>query len=139
MKDRLGMGLKGGRTWLIDEVAAASGRRAAKREEHYATITHNANLAREKTSAAAIDTTRGCSYLWDMEVHFAPDREAQLKRFAASKGKDVAQVVEETVIRMLEQQAQFIEGVNRGIAASDRDDFVDHDEVIDRIDRLFHS
>ncbi len=74
-----------------------------------------------------------------MEVHFAPDREAQLKRFAASKGKDVAQVVEETVIRMPEQQAQFIEGVNRGIAAADRGDFVDHDEVVDRIDRLFHS
>jgi toxin ParE1/3/4 len=54
-----------------------------------------------------------------MEVHFAPDTEAQLKQFAASKGKAASQVVEETVARMLERQAQFIEGVNRGIAAAE--------------------
>jgi predicted transcriptional regulator len=74
-----------------------------------------------------------------MEVHFAPDTEAQLKQFAASKGKDAAQVVEETVARMLERQARFIEGVNQGIAAADRGDLIDHDEVVNRIDRLFHS
>jgi predicted transcriptional regulator len=53
-----------------------------------------------------------------MEVYFTPDTEAQLKQFAASKGKDAAQVVEETVVHTLEWQAQFIEGVNRGIAAA---------------------
>ncbi len=71
-----------------------------------------------------------------MEVHFAPDTEAQLRQFAASKGKDAAQVVEETVARMLERQAQFIEGVNRGIAAADRGDLIDHGEVVSRIERL---
>ena len=74
-----------------------------------------------------------------MEVHFTPEKEAQLKRFAASKGKDAAQVVEETVARMLERQAQFIEGVNRGIEAAGRGDLIDHDEVVNRIDRLFQS
>jgi predicted transcriptional regulator len=74
-----------------------------------------------------------------MEVHFAPDTEAQLRQFAASKGKDAAQVVEETVARMLEREAQFIEGVSRGIAAADRGDLIDHDEVVNRIDRLFRS
>jgi len=74
-----------------------------------------------------------------MEVHFAPDTEAQLKRFAASKGKAAAQVVEETVARMLERQAQFIEGVSRGMAAADRGALVDHEDVVNRIDRLFHS
>jgi hypothetical protein len=44
-----------------------------------------------------------------MEVHFAPDTEAQLRQFAAREGKDIAQVVDETVARMLERQAQFIE------------------------------
>ena len=34
-----------------------------------------------------------------MEVHFTPETEAQLKQLAASKGKDAAQVVEETVAR----------------------------------------
>jgi predicted transcriptional regulator len=48
-------------------------------------------------------------------------------------------LVEETVARRLERQAQFIEGVNRGIAAASRGDLIDHDEVVNRINRLFHS
>jgi predicted transcriptional regulator len=59
-----------------------------------------------------------------MEVHFTPDTEAQLKQFAASEGKDAAQVVEETVARMLERRSQFIEGVNRGVASADRGDLI---------------
>ena len=53
-----------------------------------------------------------------MEVNFTPHTEAQLKEFAARKGKDAAQVVEETV-------------------SSDRGDLIDHEEVVSRIDRLF--
>jgi predicted transcriptional regulator len=74
-----------------------------------------------------------------MEVYFAPETEAQLNQLAASQGKAVEQVVEETVARMLQRQAQFIEGVNRGIAAADRGDLIDHAEVVKRIDRLFRS
>ncbi len=72
-----------------------------------------------------------------MEVHFSPDTEAQLKAFAASKGKDVAQVVEQAVSNMLQRQARFVEGVERGIASADRGDLVDHEEVVSRIERLF--
>ncbi len=74
-----------------------------------------------------------------MEVHFTTATEAQLKQFAASKGKDAAQVVQETVSNMLERQARFVEGVERGIASADRGDLLGHHEVIDRIDRLFQS
>jgi predicted transcriptional regulator len=44
-----------------------------------------------------------------MKVHLAPE--------------------DETVARMLERRAQFIEGVSWGIAAADRGDLIDHDEV----------
>lgn len=74
-----------------------------------------------------------------MEVHFAPDTEAQLKEFAARKGKDAAQVVEETVSNMLARQARFVEGVKRGIASADRGDLIDHEEVVNRINRLIQS
>jgi predicted transcriptional regulator len=74
-----------------------------------------------------------------MEVNFTPHTEAQLKEFAARKGKDAAQVVEETVSGMLERQARFMEGVQRGIAAADRGDLMDHEEVVSRIDRLIES
>ncbi|HXJ93420.1 MAG TPA: hypothetical protein VMT20_11130 [Terriglobia bacterium] len=72
-----------------------------------------------------------------MEVHFAPDTEAQLKEFAARKGKDAAQVVEDAIRSMLQRQARFVEGIERGIASADRGDFIDHEEVVRRIDRLF--
>jgi predicted transcriptional regulator len=74
-----------------------------------------------------------------MEIHLAPNTEEQLKQLAARKGKDAAQVVEEAVSNMLERQARFIEGVERGTASANRGDLVDHDEVVNRIDRLFQS
>jgi predicted transcriptional regulator len=74
-----------------------------------------------------------------MEVHFTTATEAQLKQFAASKGKDAAQVVQETVSNMLERQARFVEGVERGIASADRGDLLGHDEVVEHIERLFQS
>jgi predicted transcriptional regulator len=74
-----------------------------------------------------------------MEVHFTADTQAQLNQLAASQGKAAEQVVVETVARVLRQQAQFIEGVNHGIAAADRGDLIDHAQVVERIDRLFRS
>ena len=74
-----------------------------------------------------------------MEIHFSPNTEAQLKEFAARLGKDASQVVEETVSNMLQRQALFVEGVERGIASADRGDLIDHEEVVGRIERLFRS
>jgi predicted transcriptional regulator len=74
-----------------------------------------------------------------MEVHFAPDTQAQLNRLAANQGKAAEQVVEETVARVLRQQAQFTEGVNRGIADADRGELIDHADLVERINRLFRS
>jgi predicted transcriptional regulator len=74
-----------------------------------------------------------------MEVHFTPNTEAQLREFAARKGKDAAQVVEETVSNMLQRQARFVEGVERGIASAERGDLIEHEEVVSRIGRLLQS
>lgn len=74
-----------------------------------------------------------------MEVHFTPEQEAELQRSAASEGKDAAQMVEEAMARILEHRAQFIEGVERGIAVGDRGDFVQHEEVVNRTERLLES
>ena len=74
-----------------------------------------------------------------MEVHFSADTEAQLRQFSACQGKDAAKVVEETVSSMLERQARFMAGIERSIKSADRGDLIDHDEVVRRIDQLFHS
>ena len=74
-----------------------------------------------------------------MEVHFSPDVEVRLQQVASAHGKNPEQLVQETVKRMLESQARFMEGVERGIEQADRGETVDHHEVRDRIHRLFRQ
>ena len=74
-----------------------------------------------------------------MEIHLAPDMEAQLQHLATSQGKSAAQIVEETVTRMLKHQSAFFESVQRGMAAAKRGDVISHEEVVARIDRLFEQ
>lgn len=73
-----------------------------------------------------------------MEVHFSPDVETQLEQLAVANGKNAEQLVKDTVARMLENQARFIAGVQRGIEQADRGEFVEHKDVLNRIERLFH-
>ena len=74
-----------------------------------------------------------------MEVHFSPEIEVRLQQLASSNGKDAEQLVKETVNRMLENQGRFIAGVQRGIEQADHGELVEHQEVVNRIDRPFHS
>ena len=74
-----------------------------------------------------------------MEVHFSPDVETQLQQVASANGKNAEQLVKDTVARMLESQVRFVAEVQRGIAQADRGEFVEHKDVLNRIDRLFHS
>jgi predicted transcriptional regulator len=74
-----------------------------------------------------------------MEVHFSPDVETRLRQVASANGKDAEQLVKDTVARMLENQARFVAGVQRGIEQADGGEFVEHQDVLKRIDGLFHS
>jgi len=74
-----------------------------------------------------------------MEVHFPPDVETRLQQVAIANGKDAEQLVKDTVSRMLESQSSFITGVQRGIEQADRGEFVEHKDVLNRIDKLFRS
>ena len=67
-----------------------------------------------------------------MEVHFSPEVETRLQQVASANGKDAEQLVKDTVARMLENQARFIAGVQRGIEQADRGEFVEHKDVLNR-------
>ena len=58
-------------------------------------------------------------------------------------GIDAEQLLKDTVARMLENQACFLAGVQRGIAQADRGEFVEafveHKDVLNRINRPLHS
>jgi predicted transcriptional regulator len=72
-----------------------------------------------------------------MEVHFPPEIETRLQQVALANGKDAEQLVKDTVVRMLENQARFVAGVEKGIAAADRGELIDHEDVVKRVNRLF--
>jgi predicted transcriptional regulator len=73
-----------------------------------------------------------------MEVHFSPDVETRLQEIAFASGKDPEQLVKDTVARMLENQARFIAGVRSGIGQADHGELIEHNDVLNRINRLLH-
>jgi predicted transcriptional regulator len=75
------------------------------------------------------------SYTGGMEVHFTPDEQARLTQFASQIGKDAEQVVRDAVDHLL-NDARYVEEVRKGFASLDRGEFVEHEEVGARINRL---
>jgi predicted transcriptional regulator len=74
-----------------------------------------------------------------MEVHFTPEQEAQLSQLARDSGKDAEHLVKDAALRLLEDVRRFREGVRRGIAAAERGEFVDSEEVWARVEAILRS
>ena len=71
-----------------------------------------------------------------MEVHFTPEQEAQLSQLATHAGTNTERLVKDAALRLLEQDALFREGVERGIAAAERGEFVEHEEVWANVEKI---
>ena len=71
-----------------------------------------------------------------MEVRLQPDKEAQLAQIAAQRGLKTDELAQQVLSRYLEDDTRFIDAVNLGIAAADRGEFVEHDEVGAKIQEI---
>ena len=71
-----------------------------------------------------------------MEVRLQPDKEAQLAEIAAQRGLKTDELAQQVLSRYLEDDAHFVEAVNLGLAAADRGDFVEHDEVGEKLKQI---
>jgi predicted transcriptional regulator len=74
-----------------------------------------------------------------MEVHFTPEQEAQLSQIAVHNGTRAEQLVREAALRLLQDDIQFREGVERGIAAAERGQFVDQTDVWANVEKILQS
>jgi predicted transcriptional regulator len=74
-----------------------------------------------------------------MEVRFTPEQEAQLSQIANHSGTDTEQLVKDAALRLLQDDAHFREGVKRGIAAAERGEFVEHEEVLANVEKILQS
>lgn len=72
-----------------------------------------------------------------MEVHFTPEQEAELSKMAGKIGVNAEHLVKDAALRLLEEEARFIEAVEKGLAAAERGEFIDEDEMTARVDRMF--
>ena len=74
-----------------------------------------------------------------MEILFPPELEDKLKRIAAQTGRGADQLVKELVESYVGHDEWFKQEVGKGLASLDRGEFIGHDEVVSRIERMFRS
>jgi predicted transcriptional regulator len=72
-----------------------------------------------------------------MEVDFTPDLQAKLSRLAAEQGRDTKALVQEAVERFVSYDEWFVREVEKGLAAADRGEFVEHEEIGKLIDSRY--
>ena len=72
-----------------------------------------------------------------MEVHLSAEREHRLSQVATHQGRDADTLAQEAISRYLEDEARFIEAVKLGEEALDRGEYLTHEAVGERLERLF--
>jgi predicted transcriptional regulator len=72
-----------------------------------------------------------------MEVHLTPEQQHQLAELASHRGRDADAIAQEAISRYLAEESRFTEAVNLGEAAWERGEYLTHEQVGKRLDRLF--
>jgi predicted transcriptional regulator len=70
-------------------------------------------------------------------VHFPPEKEARLRQLATRTDKEAAQVIEEAVDQLLDYNARFVHAVAVGRTEARRGKLIEHEEVVQRTERMF--
>jgi predicted transcriptional regulator len=79
------------------------------------------------------------SILKAMEVHFRPHLQTKLDRAAAENSSDTDGYVQQLVEHYLDHDAWFRQNVKKGLEQLDRGEYLTHEEIGERIERMFHS
>ncbi len=74
-----------------------------------------------------------------MEVNLTPDLQAKLSRLAAEHGRDTQALVQEAIERFVDYDEWFLREVDKGLAAADRGEFVEHEEVWANVEKILKS
>ena len=75
--------------------------------------------------------------LLSMDVPLDPDLQAKLKRLAEQQGRASTALIVEAVERMVNYDEWFLREVDKGLAAADRGELVDHSDVRKMIDERY--
>ena len=72
-----------------------------------------------------------------MEVHFTPEQETRLAQMAAKAGTNPESLVKDVLFRYLDDEARFLAAVEKGIAAAERGEFIEEEEMDARLEAMF--
>jgi len=72
-----------------------------------------------------------------MELRFNPDLQEKLSLIAAEQGRDSESLVVEAVESFVNHDEWFLRELEKGLAAADRGELVDHEDVKKLIDRRY--
>jgi predicted transcriptional regulator len=72
-----------------------------------------------------------------MDVPINPDLQAKLRRLAEQQGRASTALIVEAVERMVNYDEWFLREVDKGLAAADRGELVDHADVRKMIDKRY--
>jgi len=72
-----------------------------------------------------------------MEVQLTPEQEAQLAQMADKAGINPERLAKDVLLRYLDDEARFLASVERGIAAAERGELIEEEEMDARIERMF--
>ncbi len=72
-----------------------------------------------------------------MEVKLSPELQSKLERKAAQEGRNSEALVQEAVERLVDYDAWFVREVEAGLAAADRGELLDHEEIGNLIDTRY--
>jgi predicted transcriptional regulator len=72
-----------------------------------------------------------------MEIPLSPELQAKVSRLAAQQGRASEALIVEAVERMVSYDEWFLREVDKGLAAADRGELVDHQDVRKMIDKRY--
>jgi predicted transcriptional regulator len=64
-----------------------------------------------------------------MEVNLNPDLQARLTQLAAEQGRDTEALAREAIERLVDYDEWFLREVDKGLAAADRGEFIEHEDI----------
>lgn len=64
-----------------------------------------------------------------MEIQLSGDLEAKLQRLAIERGQDTQALIQEAVERLVDHDDWFVREVEKGLAAADRGEFIEHEDI----------
>ena len=74
-----------------------------------------------------------------MEVHFTPEQQAKLAQIATQAGTVPERLVTNVVARYLDEETRFLAAVEKGIAAAERGEFIEEEEMDARLEAMFKA